>query len=578
MIPATLLDVKRILLFAVLTTATSLLVQAQQAVQHVDQKPAADIIYFHGNILTGDGLNTDHPKRVSALAERDGVILAVGSDKAILQTWAGAKTERVDLAGAFVVPGLNDAHVHLAAAGEEKLSVELLGSKSLQEMLDRIQKAAQAAAPGTWLQGGGWDHTLWANKILPTRADLDAVTEGHPAIFYRVDGHIAVVNSAALAAAGITDQTADPQGGKFDHDASGHLTGIVREDPAADLIEKKIPEPTQAERKKALLLALNEAVCGGLTSVQDYSPGWENFMAMESLEHSQQLPIRVSEWLSFKDPLNMLEQERGSHPKADRMLTTAMLKGFMDGSLGSRTAAMLAPYSDDPTNSGIPRYTQDKLNAMTVARARAGFQIGFHAIGDRANQMALDAFAAAEAANPAAKQLRFRIEHAQVVSPGDFERFHQLGVIASMQPSHLLSDMRWAQARLGPERVPYSYAWKSFLDHDVVLAFGTDYPVEPIAPYRGLYEAVTRMNEAGTMSYDPSEKLTMGEALYAYTQGSAYAQFDEQWKGRLAPGYVADFTVLDRDLTKIAPHAILDTKVLRTVVNGKTAACVATQP
>lgn len=239
---------------------------------------------------------------------------------------------------------------------------------------------------------------------------------------------------------------------------------------------------------------------------------------------------------------------------------------------------MLAPYSDAPTNSGIPRYMQDKLNAMAVARAKAGFQIGFHAIGDRANQMALDAFAAAEAANPAAKQLRFRIEHAQVVSPGDFERFHQLGVIASMQPSHLLSDMRWAQARLGPERVPYSYAWKSFLDHDVVLAFGTDYPVEPIAPYRGLYEAVTRMNEAGTMSYDPSEKLTMGQALYAYTQGSAYAQFDEQWKGRLAPGYVADFTVLDRDLTKIAPHEILGTKVLRTVVNGKTVACMTPHP
>jgi predicted amidohydrolase YtcJ len=236
---------------------------------------------------------------------------------------------------------------------------------------------------------------------------------------------------------------------------------------------------------------------------------------------------------------------------------------------------MLTPYADDPGNSGIPRYTQVTLNALTLARARAGFQMGFHAIGDRANKMALDAYAAAEAVDPAAKQLRFRIEHAQVVSPGDFERFHQLGVIASMQPAQLLGDMRWAKDRLGPERVPYSYAWKSFLDHGVVLAFGTDYPVEPVTPFRGLYAAVTRENEAGTMSYVPGERLTLGQALYAYTQGSAYAQFAEQWKGKLAPGYVADFTVLDRDLTTIAPQEILKTRVLRTVVNGRTVPCVA---
>lgn len=540
--------------------------------------PHAQIIYFHGNILTGDGFATDQPVRVTALAVRDGVIVAVGSDQEIVRRWASPATERIDLQGAFVVPGLNDAHVHLAAAGEEKLSVELVGSQSLEQMLQRIQSAANNAASGTWLQGAGWDHTLWKSGKLPTRNDLDRVTAGHPAIFSRVDGHIAVVNSAALAAAGITHATPNPQGGRFDHDASGYLTGIVREQPALDLIEKKIPPPTLASRKRALLVALADASCHGLTSVQDYSPGWQNFLALESLEQAGQLPIRVSEWPSFSDTPQVLEEERGTHPRADRMLSIGMLKGFMDGSLGSRTAAMIAPYNDDPGNVGITRFTQNNLNAMTIVRAKAGFQIGFHAIGDRANAMALNAFAAAETAYPPAKQLRFRIEHAQIVSPGDFDRFHQLGVIASMQPNHLLSDMRWAKDRIGAERVPTSYAWKSFLDHDVVLAFGTDYPVEPITPYRGIYSAVTRMNEAGTMTYQPSEKLTMGQALYAYTQGSAYAQFDETWKGRLAPGYVADFTVFDRDLTKIAPREILGTRVLRTVVNGKTVPCATAQP
>jgi predicted amidohydrolase YtcJ len=254
---------------------------------------------------------------------------------------------------------------------------------------------------------------------------------------------------------------------------------------------------------------------------------------------------------------------------------------------------MNAPYSDDPGNSGIPRYTQDQLNKMAIERAKAGFQLGFHAIGDRAVDMALDAYAAAEAAarqagvktpTPVAAlgvsvrnatvtqwhDFRYRIEHSQVVSAGDFARYKELGVIASMQPNHLLTDMAWAGARLGPEREKYAYAWKSFLDAGVPLAFGTDYPVEPITPFRGVYAGVTRMNEAGTMSFHPEEKLTIGQTLYAYTQGSAYAELAEGWKGMLAPGYVADFVVLDRDLTVAAPREILGTKVLRTVVGGKT--------
>jgi hypothetical protein len=276
------------------------------------------------------------------------------------------------------------------------------------------------------------------------------------------------------------------------------------------------------------------------------------------------------------------------------MLHTTMLKGFMDGSLGSRTAALNAPYADDPGNSGIPRYEQAKLNAMAVERAEAGFQMGFHAIGDRAVSMALDAFAAAQQPSPSQSipprmsqpnrpfhnnvrpavhfrpSPRNRIEHSQVVDAADFARYKQLGVIASMQPNHLLTDMAWAEQRLGPERVKGSYAWKSFLDAGVPLAFGTDYPVEPITPFRGVYAAVTRMNEAGTATYHSEEKLSIWQALYAYTQGSAYAEFTEPWKGKLASGYVADFVVLDRDLTTIPPPQILKTQVLRTVVDGKT--------
>jgi len=243
-----------------------------------------------------------------------------------------------------------------------------------------------------------------------------------------------------------------------------------------------------------------------------------------------------------------------------------MLKGYMDGSLGSRTAALAAPYSDDPKNSGIPRYDQAKLNQLAAERAAAGFQLGFHAIGDRANHMALEAFAAANA-TPAS---RYRIEHAQVLLPTDFDPYAKLGIIASMQPSHLLTDMNWAADRLGPDRAKYSYAWRSMLSRHIPLAFGTDYPVESINPFRGLYAAITRQNEAGTKTYEPQEKLTLSEALYAYTQGSAYADFREHEKGRLEPGYLADFIVLDRDITTSTPQQLLHTRVLRTIVNGET--------
>jgi predicted amidohydrolase YtcJ len=528
---------------------------------------AADSIYLNGSILTGVGLLTEKPERVTAIAIKDGLVLATGTDAEVLR-FRGPRTEVTDLHGNFVMPGFNDAHVHLASAGREKLTIDLVGVRSLAEMQERIAAAARAAEPGVWLRGRGWDHTFWAPKELPNRSDLDKVTGDHPAVFTRVDGHIAVANSRALELAGIGGSTPDPAGGKIDRDRLGIPTGIVRE-TAVDLVYTKVPPPTPKERRKALELAIWDAVSHGITSLQDYST-WDDFLVYEQMEQEHRLTVRISEWLTFLDPLPTLLEQRAHHAADDPMLHTGMLKGFMDGSLGSRTAALLAPYSDDPSNSGIPQFDQATLDKMTVERARAGFQIGFHAIGDRGARMALDAFAAAEAADPQSKSQRFRIEHDQVVDLKDFARYTQLNVIASMQPNHLLTDMYWAEDRIGPERAKTSYAWKKFWDQGTIVPFGTDYPVEPITPFRGLYAAVTRVSEDGTRTYYPEEKLTIAQALYAYTQAAAYAEFAETKKGKLVSGDYADLVVLDRDLPKATPQEILATRVLRTVVAGRT--------
>jgi hypothetical protein len=402
------------------------------------------------------------------------------------------------------------------------------------------------------------------------------MTNGHPAIFVRVDGHIAIANTAALQAGGVTGKTLAPQGGKIDLDAKGEPTGILRES-AQGLVFAKVPPPTHERHRMAAELALANAARWGLTSAQDNS-SWEDFLVYEEMEREGRLTLRISEWLTFGDSVQTLVEHRKHHSLDDPMLHTTMLKGFMDGSLGSRTAALLAPYSGEPGNSGLPQYQQGPLNAMAVERANAGFQMGFHAIGDRAAQMALDAFSAAEAspkahAAPGAtnpRDFRYRIEHDQVIAPDQFAQYKKLGVIASVQPNHLLTDMNWAIERIGPERAKTSYPWKQFLDNGVRIAFGTDFPVEPITPFRGIYCAVTRQNEAGTKDYYPEQKLTIEQALAAYTTGSAYAEFTEKDKGALAAGMLADFVVLDRDLTKIAPAEILKTEVLRTVVGGKT--------
>ena len=545
----------------------------------------ADVIFTNGNIYPGgyfstpgDAFTATDCPRASAIAIAGGKIIAIGGDEVL--SHRGSKTQVIDLQGKFVMPGFNDAHIHLASGGQRKLEINLVGTHSLDEMKERIAERARTAASGEWIIGSGWDHTLWQSQQLPTKHDLDPVSFGHPAFFVRVDGHIAVANSAALKIAGLDRNSKDVPGGHADRDSNGDLTGIVRES-TKDAFYKVIPPISPERRRKAIELVLAEAAQWGLTSAQDNSD-WEDFLVYDELKREGKLTLRIAEWLRFNNRVAALKQQHAHNSNNDAMLHTTQLKGFMDGSLGSRTAAMLQPYSDDPSNAGLPQYQQADLTKMTVERTAAGFQIGFHAIGDRGVDMALNAFQealrSARARNsqtvpPGAtgpQDFRFRIEHAQIVAPADIPRFHEIGIVPSMQPNHLLTDMNWAESRIGPERAKGSYAWADLFKTTGHMAFGTDYPVEPLTPFRGLYAAVTRMNEAGTKNYYPEQKLNIHQAIYAYTWGAAYADFEEKTKGILAPGYLGDLVVLDRDITRVPATDILGTKVLRTVVGGRT--------
>ncbi|MGA7220257.1 MAG: amidohydrolase [Candidatus Sulfotelmatobacter sp.] len=543
-----------------------------------DTNPKADAIYIHANVYTGVPANSQFSsiQREEAIAVRGGRIQAVGKNIEI-EKLKGPQTQVIDLGGHFVMPGFNDAHLHLSDAGLKKLTVDLTGVKTLDEFRKRVLSKVETAQPDEWILGGGWDETMWPVNTLPSRWDLDEVSGGHPVFLDRVDWHLAVANTRALQLAGITLASHDPQGGRIDRDENGQPTGILR-DAATQAVRTVIPPPNHEMRRHGIEVALADLAAHGVTSAQDYSPEWENFKIYEELEKEGKLTARISEWLPFNDSIEELKKKRDSHAHSDMMLHTGMLKGFMDGSLGGHTAALLEPYADDPQQSGLTRYDPSTLNEMARERVLAGFQLGFHAIGDKGVQMALDAFAGAETAwfmqnmkGPnGGKDLRLRVEHAQVTTPAQIARFKELKVIASMQPSHVLTDMRWAQDRLGPKRAATSYAWASFLNKGVPLAFGTDYPVEPVTPFRGLYASITRKSENGAQEYFPEQKITIDQAIAAYTTGSAFAEFEEKEKGQLEPGMLADFVVLDRDVTVVSPEKILATKVLRTVVGGKT--------
>jgi hypothetical protein len=532
------------------------------------EKSQGTTYYTHGRIYTNDPA----APWAEAMAVTEGKISCIGKLAHVLLDCGGSQegAATVHLHGQFVMPGFNDAHVHLGGAAADELAVPLTGVPSVEEMQKRVADAVAHHKPGEWITGGGWDHTRWSEKRFPNRQQLDAVSPKNPVILTHISGHVAVANSLALKSAEIDKDTPNPPGGEIEHDSLGEPTGMLKEGAAMSLVKVRIPDPSPEERRRGIEIVLANVARNGVTSVQDNS-AWEDFQVYQQLKEAGKLTVRITEWLPFNASLDDLQNRRAQGGTTDPWLKTGALKAVTDGALGSRTAAMLEPYSDDPSTTGIFTYDPDKLRTMAIERDKAGFQLNFHAIGDRANRIALDVFEAVVKAS-GRRDRRDRIEHAQVVEPMDFQRFAQLKVIASMQPSHQTTDMRWAEDRIGRERIKGAYAWATMLKNGVRLAFGTDYSVEPISPFRGLYACVTRERPDGgpKNGWEPQEKISLEDCIRAYTSGSAYAQFEEGKKGELKPGEYADFIILSNDLTKVPPAQYTKTQVLRTVVGGRT--------
>ncbi len=529
------------------------------------------LVLTNGKVFTADSRGAV----AEAVAVEGNRVVAVGTSREIAARFSGARN--VDLKGRLVTPGFHDAHIHFLGGGLSLLRVNLVGAQTLAEAKRRVAERVREVQPGAWITGRGWDHTLWGGE-WPTKKDLDEVAPNNPVILQRVDGHVSWANTLALQKGGVTRSTQAPQGGEILHDASGEPTGILKE-TAGGLVTRVVPAPTREENMEALNRALAEARRYGITSVSANDvPSSSATPLYRELLKAGKLTVRVAEWQQFERTVEELKRERAefeSHKDDPLRLRLTALKGYVDGTLGSRTAAMLAPFADDPHNSGIPRMPPEQLTRMIDERDKAGFQIALHCIGDRANRMALEGFAAALNARPggafATAGRRHRVEHAQVVSPLDFARFRELGVIASMQPAHAISDKRWAQERLGEYRVLGAYSWHTFMAHGVRVPFGTDWPVEPISPYLGLYAAVTRQSTEGDPAggWWPEERLSIEDAIRNYTAEPAYATFEEKEKGQIAVGMLADLVVHSKDLLSIAPAEILNTQPDLTVFDGR---------
>lgn len=522
---------------------------------------AADLVLRGGRVWAGKGLPA-----AAAIAMRDGRVLAVGADADVAR-WIGASTRVVELAGRLAVPGFNDAHVHFLSGGFGLLSVDLRGARDEADLARRLGGHARTLPPGTWILEGNWDHEAWPSKSLPTRAHIDAVTPEHPVLVQRLDGHMSLANSLALRRAGITRDTPDPPGGTIVRDASGEPAGVLK-DNAADLVARVIPEPSREMSLRAARAALAEAARVGVTTVQDNS-AVDAIPVYQELRARGELTARMHVW-RYASAMPALLQAGIRSGLGDEWIRLGALKILSDGSMGSGTAAFFEPYADDPKTSGLLLQPVAELERMIVEADAAGFQLAVHAIGDRANSLVLDAFEKAARAN-GPRDRRFRIEHAQVVRRQDLARYKALGVIASIQPSHCIDDMRWAEKRIGRARARDSYNFRSFTAAGIPVAFGTDWYVEPLDPRLGLYAAVTRELPGGGPpgGWFPEEKITLEEALDLYTRGSAYAEFAEGDKGTLLPGRLADVVVFARDLFALPPREILHTPVDLTIVGGR---------
>lgn len=530
------------------------------------QQSFADLVIVHGHVWTVD---REHP-RAEAIAIHDGRIVAVGTDADIAR-WIGPSTRTIDAQGKSVLPGFIDAHVHFSSGGGEISSVHLRDANTPQEFARRIGEQARKLAKGEWMLGGTWDHELWGGTPLPSHDWVDAVTPDNPVFVSRYDGHMAMANALALQLAGISRETKDPPGGTVVRDKDGNPTGLLK-DAAMNLVYRVIPPPSEEQLLRMIHAAMDEARRYGVTSIHDIS-STEDVRAYQTLAARGQLTLRIY----CITPLPQWEGPATAGIRAgfgNDWIHLGALKGFADGSLGSTTALFERPYNDAPETSGLPNemmLPEGNMLKMALGADKAGLQIAVHAIGDKANRIMLDIYAEVARQNGARPDRRWRIEHAQHLRPEDFARFAQLGVIASVQPYHAIDDGRWAEKRIGHERAKTTYAFRTFLDHGVRLAFGSDWTVAPLNPMLGLYAAVTRATLDGKNpgGWFPEQKLTLEEAIQAYTMGSAFAEFREKEKGSLTPGKLGDVVVLDTDLFSIPPEKIKEAAVRYTIVGGK---------
>ncbi len=531
------------------------------------EKPAADLILTNAKVWTVDRVHP-HAEAIAIIGDR---IVAVGTATEIDQ-WRGTKTKITDIHGKLLLPGFNDAHVHFVTGGMSLASIDLGDAHSPRQFTEKTAAWAKKLKPGEWITGGEWDEQLWPDAKLPSRQLIDSVTAANPVAVERHDGHELLANSLALKIAGITAQTTDPAGGEIVRDKKGEPTGILK-DAAQDLVLSKVPPLTHDQRLAAIRRALDYAASLGVTSVQDMNPEYADMAAYEELASRGQLTTRI-----YVAPMETGWQEQAKlgirHAFGTSYYRMGAVKGYADGSLGSTTAYFFRPYLDAPNTRGLlseEMQPPEKMLARLKAADKAGLQLCIHAIGDAANSLTLDFFADIEKVNGAADR-RFRIEHAQHIAPKDFDRFSGLGVIASVQPYHAIDDGQWLEKRIGPQRGKTTYAFRTFLQHGVHIAFGTDWTVAPLNPMLTLYAAVTRATLDGKHpdGWNSEQKLNVEEAVEAYTLGSAYAEFQEREKGSVTPGKLADFVVLSDDIFKIASGDIRKVKVEMTMVGGKT--------
>jgi len=521
--------------------------------------PPADLIVTGGRVWTG---NPDAPW-AEAVAARGDRIVAVGS-RADIEDLSGDDTRVIDAAGGLVTPGFIDAHVHFLDGGLNLLSVQLRDAATPEEFIRRIGEFAEQLPVGTWILGGDWDHTLWGGE-LPRRDWIDSVTADHPVFVQRLDGHMGLANGAALRAAGVEDAARDVEGGEVVRYDDGRPTGLVK-DNAMGLVMRAIPSSSVAESERALEAAMRYVAARGVTSVT-HMGSWGDLAVFRRAHEAGRLTTRIqactplSQWKRLRD-------EVAASGRGGEWLRIGCLKGFVDGSLGSHTAAFLEPFTDTPDDSGLLVNDPDDLYRWTYGADAAGLQVAVHAIGDRANQLQLDIFERVEAEN-GPRDRRFRIEHAQHLAPSDIPRFAELDVIPSMQPYHAIDDGRWAEGVIGHERARTTYAFRSLLDAGARLAFGSDWFVAPATPLEGIYAAVTRRTLDGKNpdGWFPEQKISVEEALAAYTRDAAYAAFEENLKGTIEVGKLADLVVIDRDITT-SPPAEIDRAVVRTTIVG----------